>query len=180
MINTGPGYSQNCAYAHIEPEDLLSLLHMMSNMRAVICFSLLLSLRPCVAGTAPADEDAIRATIASYVLARNEKAPDRVRSLFTADADQLVSTGEWRHGIDELVKGMMLSSSQEQAKSSVSITDIRLLDSNVSIVDGRYQTTSSDGVVRDMWTTFVLTRTPAGWRIAAIRNMNPSPRHQSR
>ena len=152
----------------------------MTSMRPSVCLSLLLSLGFCVATAAPSDEEAIRATISKYVLARNERAPDRVRSLFTADADQLVSTGEWRHGIDELITGMMLSSSREQPKSSVSVTDVRLLDANVAIVDGRYQTTSSNGTLRDMWTTFVLTRTPEGWRIAAIRNMKPASSQQSK
>ena len=77
-------------------------LNMMTSMRPSLCLSLLLSLASWIATAAPSDEEAIRATISKYVLARNLKAPDRLRSLFTADADQLVSTGEWRHGIDEL------------------------------------------------------------------------------
>ena len=85
---------------------------MMTSMRPVLCLPLLLSFGYSVATAAPLDEDAIRGTISKYVEARNEKAPDRVRSLFTLDADQLVSTGEWRHGIDELIRGMMVSSSQ--------------------------------------------------------------------
>ena len=149
-------------------------------MRPVVCLCLLLSIGLCAATAAVSDEDAIRGVISKYVLARNEKAPDRVRSLFAADADQLVSTGEWRHGVDELIRGMMLSSNQEQTKSLVSIAHVRLLDSNVAIVDGRYQTTSLGGTVRDMWTTFVLTRTPEGWQITAIRNMKPAPGQQSK
>ena len=153
---------------------------MMTSMRTVVSLSLVMSVGWSVAAAAPPDEDAVRATISNYVLARNEKAPERVRSLFTPDADQLVSTGEWRHGVDELTRGMALSSQHEQPKSSVSITALRMLDSDVAIVDGRYQTTSLDGTVRDMWTTFVLKRTPEGWRIAAIRNMKPASGQQNR
>jgi uncharacterized protein (TIGR02246 family) len=141
---------------------------------------MLLSFGASVTIPAPSDEDAVRSTISKYVNARNEKAPDRVRNLFTADADQLVSNGEWRHGVDELMRGMMASSSKEQAKSLISITDVRMIDPDVAIVDGRYQTTSLDGTVRDMWTTFIVKRTSDGWRIAAIRNMKPAPNQQSK
>jgi uncharacterized protein (TIGR02246 family) len=153
---------------------------MMTSMRPLLFLALLLSLAPRLATATPSDEDGIRATVSKYVNARNEKATDGLQLLFTPDADQLVSTGEWRHGLDELIRGMMASSHHEQAKSSVSITDLRMLDPNVAIVDGRYRTTSLNGEVRNMWTTFVLKRTPQGWRIAAIRNMNPASRDQSR
>jgi uncharacterized protein (TIGR02246 family) len=150
-------------------------------MRPAVCLVMLFSLGSSVGALAPSDdEDAIRGTVSQYLNARNEKAPDRVRNLFTADADQLVSTGEWRHGLDELVRGMMASSSKEQAKSSISISDVRLIDPNVAIADGRYQTTSLDGTVRDMWTTFVLKRASGGWRIAAIRNMKPASDQRSK
>jgi uncharacterized protein (TIGR02246 family) len=155
---------------------------MMASMRPALAYlTMLLCLGSAVAVPASSnDEDAIRGTVSKYLSARNEKAPDRVRNLFTTDADQLVSTGEWRHGVDELVRGMMASSSKEQAKSSISISDVRLIDSNVAIADGRYRTTSLDGTARDMWTTFVIKRTSDGWRIAAIRNMKPAPNQQSK
>jgi len=153
-------------------------LSMMTSMWPAVCLAMTLCFGSAVATPATSDEDGVRSTVSKYLKARNEKAPDRVRSLFTADADQLVSTGEWRHGVDELVLGMMASSNKEQAKSSIAITDVRLIHPDVAIADGRYQTTSLDGTVRDMWTTFVLKRTGDGWSIAAIRNMKPSPSEQ--
>ena len=148
-------------------------------LSGALCVFLLLSRDVAVAAAANSDQEAIRATISNYMKARNEKTPERLAQLFTADADQLVSTGEWRHGADELVRGMTASSRQEQAKSSVSITDIRMLDQDVAIVDGGYQTTSLEGTVREMWTTFVVKRTPDAWRIAAIRNMKPTSRERN-
>ena len=153
---------------------------MMTSMRLIVFVALLLSLGSSVALSARSDEDAVRGTISKYVEDRNEKAPDRVRNLFTTHADQLVSNGEWRHGVDELIRGMMASSNKEQARSSVSITDVRMIDPDVAIVDGRYETTSLGGTVRDMWTTFIVKRTSEGWRITAIRNMKPAPSRQSR
>ncbi len=147
----------------------------MIDMRVIALFATLLSLGSSVAQPVRPDEEAIRDTISRYVNARNEKAPDRIRDLFTKEADQLVSNGNWRHGVDQLVQGMVESSSKEQAKSSVSITGVRMVDPDVAIVDGRYRTTSLDGAIREMWTTFIVKRTTGGWRIAAIRNMKPAP-----
>ena len=108
--------------------------------------------------------------------ARNQKDEVAVRSLFTPDADQLVSSGEWRKGIDNLVRGAMASSQKETGTSSISVESVRFLEPDIAIVDGRYRTTSStSGDVRNMWTTLVLKRTGDGWRIAAIRNMLPAP-----
>ena len=51
-----------------------------------------------------------------YVDAREARDPKAIESLFTADADQLVSDGTWRHGRDELVKGMLESSRRNPAR----------------------------------------------------------------
>ena len=96
--------------------------------------------------------------------------------LFTTDADQLVSTGEWRKGIDAVVGASMATSRKETGKSEITIESIRFLDFKVGIVDARYETVSArDGITRKMWTTLVVKRGDGGWRIAAIRNMLPSP-----
>jgi uncharacterized protein (TIGR02246 family) len=121
------------------------------------------------------DEAAIRRLVEKYVEARNSRNPQATRALFLSDADQLVSTGEWRKGINALVRGAMASSQKEAAKSTIAVESIRLIDSAVAIVDGRYETVStSTGASRKMWTTLVVKRLESGWRIAAIRNMLPS------
>ena len=122
------------------------------------------------------DEAGIRQIVQQYVDARNNKDGVAVRTLLTADADQLVSTGEWRRGIDALVRGAMASSQKETGKSSIAIDSIRFVDDSVAIADGRYETsTAATGQSRNMWTTLVLKRTNVGWRITAIRNMLPAP-----
>ncbi|HEX4773014.1 MAG TPA: SgcJ/EcaC family oxidoreductase [Bryobacteraceae bacterium] len=121
------------------------------------------------------DEAAARDVVARYMQARNQKDETAVRSLFTPDADQLVSSGEWRRGIDNLVRGAMASSQKETGTSSITVETVRFLEPDIAIIDGRYRTTSSTGDVRNMWTTLVLKRTVDGWRITAIRNMLPVP-----
>lgn len=151
----------------------------MIRMRRVqtICLSLILT----SFGTAYAQEKsaepsshAIRDVVARYMQARNNKDAKAIPRLFTSDADQLVSTGEWRKGIDDLVRGTSASSKKEKNQSSITVENIRLIDPSVAIVDGRYRTVSLNGQTRNMWTTLVLKRTADTWRITAIRNMLPS------
>jgi uncharacterized protein (TIGR02246 family) len=129
---------------------------------------------------ADADQKAIRDLVQQYVAARNAKSPQATRRLFTDDADQLVSSGEWRRGLDSLVRGAMASSQKETGTSSITVESVRLITPDVAIADGRYVTSSigtmaDPATVRKMWTTLIVKRTEAGWRIAAIRNMLPAP-----
>lgn len=130
--------------------------------------------------SAGADSSAIRGVIARYMQARNDKDAEAVGRLFTPDADQLVSTGEWRRGLNSLIRGTAASSQKESGKSSIAVESVRFIAPDVAIADGRYQTTSLNGAVRNMWTTLILKRENSAWRITAIRNMlpaSPAPSH---
>jgi uncharacterized protein (TIGR02246 family) len=121
------------------------------------------------------DDLAIRAVVQKYVDAREAKDPKAIESLFTADADQLVSDGTWRKGRDELVKGMLESSRRKPARRTIAVESVRRLGSDVAMVDGRYrQAGQQGGQDREMWTAITLRRGTDGWRIAAIRNMLPA------
>lgn len=123
------------------------------------------------ASTSP-DEGAVRAVVARYVNARELRDPAAIEALFTADADQHTSSGEWRDRAG-LVRGMLASTERNPGTRSITITSVRFISPDVAIADGPYQIAGSSGV-RRMWTTFVLKRQPDGWRIAAIRNMLPA------
>ncbi|HYO80674.1 MAG TPA: SgcJ/EcaC family oxidoreductase [Bryobacteraceae bacterium] len=139
-------------------------------------FTLLL---PVAAATvmAQSPDTAIRELVGRYVDAREKMDPAGTASLFTADADQLVSTGEWRRGREALVKGAMASSRQNEGKRTITVETVRALTPDVALADGRYEIASASGEPRRMWATFVCRRTAEGWRIAAIRNMLPSGRN---
>ena len=126
---------------------------------------------------AASDDDlAVREIVRRYVAAREAVDPKAIEPLFTIDADQLVSDGVWRRGRDALVRGMLESSKKTGGRRSISVETVRLLTADVALADGRYkQTGLADGKDREMWTTIILKRGPDGWRIAAIRNMLPSP-----
>ena len=121
------------------------------------------------------EEVAIREVVQKYVDARENKDPHAIEALFTSDADQLVSSGEWRKGRSEVVRGTMASSQRSGGKRTITISSVRLVSPGVALADGRYEIAGlAGGESRRMWTTLVLTRGSDGWRIAAIRNMLPA------
>jgi uncharacterized protein (TIGR02246 family) len=127
------------------------------------------------------DEAAIREVVSKYVDARERIDPKAVEELFTSDADQLVSSGEWRRGRDAVVRGTMASSSRTGGKRAITVESIRFVTRDVAIADGRYELTGlAGGATRSMWTTLVMKRTENGWRISAIRNMLPAAPAQGR
>jgi uncharacterized protein (TIGR02246 family) len=127
------------------------------------------------------DDAAIREVVSKYVDARERVDPKAVEELFTSDADQLVSSGEWRKGRDAVVRGAMASSNSTGGKRTITVESVRMLTPDVAIADGRYELTGlAGGATRSMWTTLVLKRTEKGWRISAIRNMLPAAPAPSR
>jgi uncharacterized protein (TIGR02246 family) len=123
----------------------------------------------------PGGDAAIRQIVKKYVDAREQKDSQAIEALFTSDADQLVSSGEWRKGRGEVVKGTMVSSQSNSGKRTITVESIRFVAPGVALADGRYEITGMAGSEsRKMWTTLILTRGANGWRITAIRNMLPS------
>ena len=119
---------------------------------------------------------AIRTAVQQYVDVREHPDPQALERLFTEDADQLVSSGEWRKGRAAVVKGTIAASQRESGKRTITIESIRFLAKTVAIADGRYDLLDAAGnPTRKMWTSITLTRDRAGWHIAAIRNMLPAP-----
>jgi uncharacterized protein (TIGR02246 family) len=120
------------------------------------------------------DEAAIRKVVRRYVAARERNDPAAIAALFTADADQLTSSGEWRKGRDAIVRGTLASSKQTGGTRSITVESVRFPSPDTAIADGRYEITGAAGGDRRMWTSFVLIRGKGEWSIAAIRNMLPA------
>ena len=120
-------------------------------------------------------EEAVRDLVRRYADARERRDPSAIRRLFTADADQLTSSGEWRRGRDQVVDGALASSARTGGTRSIQVERVRLLAPGVALADGRYDISGLEGgSTRRMWTTFVLRLDDGEWRIAAIRNMLPA------
>ena len=153
-------------------------------MRArFVLFCCLFSTGLCLAqsSTPGNDEAPIREIVNKYVDARERNDPKAVEALFTNDADQLVSSGEWRKGRDAVVRGAMASSRSMGGKRSITVEQVRFVAPDVAIADGRYELSGlAGGTNRSMWATLIMKKTSNGWRIAAIRNMLPAAPAPSR
>ncbi|MDX2032152.1 MAG: SgcJ/EcaC family oxidoreductase [Blastocatellia bacterium] len=142
---------------------------------AILLMALFLTSWSAQKDAAGKDEAAIREVVKQYVDARERIDPKAVEQLFTSDADQLVSSGEWRKGREAVVRGTMASSNSTGGKRTITVESVRFLAPDVAIADGRYELTGlAGGATRSMWTTLVLKRMGKEWRIAAIRNMLPA------
>ena len=121
------------------------------------------------------DDAAVRAVVARYVDAREKRDPKLLEALFTEDADQLVTTGEWRKGRENVVRGGLASSQANPGARQIAVEVVRFVAPGVALADGRYEITEPQAVApRRMRTTFVVVRARNEWRIAAIRNMAPT------
>ena len=112
--------------------------------------------------------------IDKYSQAREKRDTILLKGILTTDVDQLVSTGEWRNGIDASVKGMSNSSANSPGTRTLTIEKIRILNPGDAIVDCKYEIQNTDGTTRKMWSTFIAVSDRGIWKISAIRNMLPA------
>ncbi len=125
---------------------------------------------------APARQNqAIYDLIDAYSRARENQDTTLLRSILTADVDQLVSTGEWRDGIEGSMAGMARSTSSNPGGTrTLKVEKLRYIGTKSAIADARYVIGNPDGTKREMWSTFVVVNVKDTWQIAAIRNMLPA------
>ena len=130
----------------------------------------------CAAAQSPAaDEAAVKEIVRRYVDAREKRDPTLLEALFTPDADQLTTSGEWRKGREDVVRGGLASSQANPGSRQITIEVVRFVAPAVALADGRYEIAATGNApARKMRTTFVMTRGSGDWRIAAIRNMAPT------
>jgi uncharacterized protein (TIGR02246 family) len=119
-------------------------------------------------------QKAITALIDQYSQAREKSDTALLKTILTADVDQLVSTGEWRSGIGAAVQGMLKSSANSPGTRTLRVETIRMFNPTTAIVDCRYEITNADGNIRKMWSTFLVVTEKKRWKISAIRNMMPA------
>lgn len=112
--------------------------------------------------------------IDDYSRARENRDTLLLKKILMPDVDQLVSTGEWRNGIQASVRGMLQSSASTPGTRTLTIDKIKFLNAQYAVVDARYDIKNSDGTDRKMWSTFIVVHHRGEWKISAIRNMLPS------
>jgi uncharacterized protein (TIGR02246 family) len=140
-----------------------------------ICLSTLSAFAEQRAPHDPRDESEVRDVVKAYVDARERADAAAIAALFTEDADQLTSSGEWRKGRDALVRGTLASSKANAGTRTIAIETVRFPASGLAIADGTYTIAGGQSGARNMRTSFVFVKVGSAWRIAAIRNMMPAP-----
>ena len=116
----------------------------------------------------------ITSLIDQYSQAREKRDTVLLKAILTPDVDQLVSTGEFRAGINAAVEGMMKSSANSPGTRTLRIEKIQMITASSAIVDCRYEIQNANGTVRKMWSTFIVVADKETWKIRAIRNMMPA------
>jgi ketosteroid isomerase-like protein len=119
-------------------------------------------------------EKNIYTLIDNYSKARENKDASLLKKILMADIDQLVSSGEWRVGIDVALEGMMKSSKRRPGSRTIKIDKIKFLNATSAIADARYEIQNEDGTSRKMWSSFIVVEDKGEWKISAIRNMLPA------
>jgi uncharacterized protein (TIGR02246 family) len=147
-------------------------------MRATICLCCLLTVSPLFGqqhASRSEDETAVREVVRKYVGARDLRDAGAIEALFTSDADQQTTSGEWRRGRAQIVPGTLESSRQNTGTRTITVESVRFVTPDVALADGPYEISASSGAAtRRMRATFVIRRDADTWRIAAIRNMMPT------
>ena len=149
---------------------------MKSQFLYVLCLILTATSYAQNTGTTDKKERTIYALIAAYAQARETKDTVLLNEILTDDVDQLVSTGEWRRGFKTAKQGMLRSSSNNPGGRTLTVEQIRFLNSESAIADCRYEISNADGSLRKMWSMFIVVFEDDRWKITAIRNMLPAKR----
>ena len=118
-------------------------------------------------------DQAIIDLVGLYGQARAEKNVELLNAILVPEIDQLVSTGEWRRGLDQSLAGMLRSSTRQPGSRSLTVENVRFITTESAIADARYVIDNGDGTERKMWSTFIMVQQKGQWKIAAIRNMLP-------
>jgi uncharacterized protein (TIGR02246 family) len=140
----------------------------------VLLAAIVVAAGPAAAQAPATDDAAVRALVDAYSAAREKGDAAALTALFTADADQLVSSGEWRRGREAVVEGSLASSQQTQGTRTLTIETVRMVAANVAIADSRYDIAQTSGTTRRMWASWLVVKDGPAWKIAGIRNMLPA------
>ena len=145
---------------------------------AALILTLAFAVPAAAQGKAAATEDdaAIRRLVQQHDAARNRGDWKAVGQLFTVDAEQLTSAGEWRKGRARIEKGMAQSMATvyKNGKYTTTIQNLRMVTPTVAVADGSFEITNIKDGSRRGHMTYVLLKTDDGWRFAASRAMVPT------
>ena len=124
------------------------------------------------------DEAAIRQVVQQHDESRNAGDWKALSALFTDEADQLTSAGEWRRGRADIEKGVaqLMSTTYKGGTFVTKVGRVRMVAPGVAIADGAFEILNIGGTgTRRGHTSYVLVKSGDRWRIAATRSMVATP-----
>ncbi len=126
--------------------------------------------------TAGGDEAAVRRVIQQQDETRNKADWKGLAALFTEDAEQFTSAGEWRRGRADIEKGVAqsMATTYKGGTYTTKVDKVRMLASTVALADGSFEISNIAGGTRRGHTTYALVKAGGQWRIAAARSMVPT------
>jgi uncharacterized protein (TIGR02246 family) len=126
--------------------------------------------------TGGGDEAAIRGVLQQQDDTRNKADWKALSALFTEDAEQFTSAGEWRRGRAEIEKGVAqgMATTYKGGKYTTKVGKVRMLAPTVALVDASFEISNIAGGARRGHTTYALVKSGGQWRIAAARSMVPT------
>jgi uncharacterized protein (TIGR02246 family) len=126
--------------------------------------------------TGGGDEAAIRGVLQQHDDTRNKADWKALSALFTEDAEQFTSAGEWRRGRAEIEKGVAqgMATTYKGGKYTTKVGKVRMLAPTVALVDASFEISNIAGGARRGHTTYALVKSGGQWRIAAARSMVPT------
>jgi uncharacterized protein (TIGR02246 family) len=126
--------------------------------------------------TGGGEEAAIRGVLQQHDDTRNKADWKALGALFTDDAEQFTSAGEWRRGRAEIEKGVAqgMTTTYKGGKYTTKVGKVRMLAPTVALADASFEISNIAGGARRGHTTFALVKSGGQWRIAAARSMVPA------
>jgi uncharacterized protein (TIGR02246 family) len=146
-------------------------------MRMLTVVALLFAASSTALAQPGGDDAAIRRVIQQHDEARNKGDWKAVAMLFTEEADQLTSTGDWRKGRAGVEKGVaqVNATIYKGGKYSTKVTSVRMLGADHALVDTTFEIGNIAGGTRRGTTAYILAKSGGTWRIMATRSSVPVP-----
>ena len=151
-------------------------------MRRLLTLALTFALTvPLLAQTpakSTADDAAIRSVIRQHDETRNKGDWKKLGELFTQDAEQFTSAGEWRRGRPAIEKSVaqIMATTYKGATYATKVESVRMITPTVALVDGAFEISNIGGGGRRVGhNTYVMVKEGDRWHIAAARSMVPTP-----
>ena len=142
----------------------------------VVAFAVgLCAIAPCLAEQAKTEGNAkkdIGKVMAKYVAAFNKGNAKALAALYTSNADYRGPRGELIEGRDEIEKNYeRFFGANQEVQIKIDVTEIRLVGTNVAIVDGTPDVTPPlAGPPVEIQGTLILVKRPEGWMIESVRD----------